>query len=173
MHLRTHVYGEELVSWVGVSGRGGARYCQRSTRFDRHVVRIEYPALGQPRPDDARVLVGQGPHGLLPAYAGQQLHQPLRDLVAAFAVDAGGAIFLVALAQPVDGQQGLPLSHGCGMMTSNTTNLGALTPFARRWEIPSYSLEWASANSQRYSHQLIIAARGPLSSTPHLQPWAS
>jgi hypothetical protein len=26
-------------------------------------------------------------------------------------------------------------------MTSRTTNLGALTPFARRWEVPSYSLD--------------------------------
>jgi len=45
---------------------------------------------------------------------------------------------------------GLPLSQAC-RLTIRTINLGASTPLARRWEVPSYSLQQTCASCAGWS----------------------
>jgi hypothetical protein len=68
-----------LMAWSCLARSGcHGDWAKDLTGLDGHMVGIEYAALGQHRPEDSGVLVGQGHHGLLPTHAGQQLNQPLR-----------------------------------------------------------------------------------------------
>ena len=105
MHLRTHVFrGLQLVQALGLLFSTSAGW-GRNLRPGRHVMRIEALPSGQHGPQDARVLVGQRYHRLLPANALFELHDPLGDRVTALvrrhhgrlvALDQQGAQVLVA-----------------------------------------------------------------------------
>ena len=66
--------------------------------------------------------------------------------------------------QPDSGNpvHGLPPSYGCRLMTQ-TNNLGALTPFARGWEVPSYSFHLTSFGKPQAAGELQRSALWVLS----------
>lgn len=64
-------------------GRQDGPYRWHLARLDRHVIRIEHAPLGQQRPDDARVLVGQRHHRLRLARSLFQRQGPAADRIGA------------------------------------------------------------------------------------------
>ena len=70
--------------WVSANAFSSEKRLQSSrrgalalARRDGHVIGVERRAAGEYRPDNARILVGQRDHRLLPAHALLQLNQPL------------------------------------------------------------------------------------------------